>query len=264
MADNANRSSKTIMKTAPAFPLKTAITLSALLIVVWLAGNEPLFILLNGALNILPENIWQFITTLADPWVAPLLTFVILFRQVDFVRALLICSVLAVIANYSLKHGFDLPRPNHVMPPEQYILIGPDVQSPSFPSGHTITIFAMMGVISFWNQVSLTSRLLFTLATFIALSRIAVGVHWPMDLIFGSLVGWLVAWFAVSINCRLESDMQPYLKMALYSVVLLGAIWAVVNKTPYPAAQWFSTAVALFAIAYSLRSLTELMHRQKG
>lgn len=253
------------MKTAPLFPLKTTISLFVLLLVMWLSGvNEPLFTFLNKTLQLLPQGFWQFITTLADPWVAPLLTFVILFRQVNFVRALLICSVIAVIANYSLKHGFDIPRPNNVLPPKDFFLIGPDVQSPSFPSGHTITIFAMMGVISFWNQVNLTSRLLFTLAAFIALSRIAVGVHWPMDLVFGALIGWLVAWLAVSLNSRLESNMQPYVQMALYGIVLLGAIWAVINKTPYPQAQWLSTAISLFAIAYSLRSLTELMHRQKG
>ena len=253
------------MKTAPKFPLITSVSLLVVLVLIWLTGiNEPLFSWLNNALTILPAGFWEFTTTLSDPWAAPLLTFVIFFRQAGFVRALMIGSAIAVIANYSLKYGFDIPRPNHVLQEGSFVLIGPDVQSPSFPSGHTITIFAMMGLVSFWNGVKLTSGLLFGFAALIALSRIALGVHWPADIVFGALVGWLVAWLAVFINSRCPAEVPKGMKMGMYGVILLCAIWSVINKTPYPTGQWLSTAVSLFTIAYSLRTLTELMHRQTG
>lgn len=253
------------MKTSPKFPVITSISLLLILVLIWLSGiNKPLFSVLNSTFTILPAGFWEFTTTLSDPWAAPLLTFVIFFRQASFVRALVIASVIAVIANYSLKYGFDIPRPNNVLPEGDFVLIGPDIQSPAFPSGHTITIFAMMGLVSFWNGVKLTSGLLFGFAALIALSRIALGIHWPADIVFGALIGWLTAWLAVFINSRCTAEIPSKIRMAMYGVVLLCAIWSVINKTPYPTGQWLSTAISLFAIAYSLRTLTELMHRQKG
>ncbi|WP_158278768.1 phosphatase PAP2 family protein [Leucothrix arctica] len=257
--------SNNLKHTAPSFPLITVISLVLLLATTLLSGfDKSLFLFLNESFSALPASFWEFTTTLSDPWVAPLLTFVIFFRQPNFVRALLICSLISLVANYSLKHGFDFPRPNHVLAEGEFNLIGPDIQSPSFPSGHTLVIFVMMGLVSFWNNVKLTSGLLFGMAALIALSRIALGVHWPSDVIFGALVGWLTAWLAVVLNNRLEAEINTNVKMGLYGVVLLCAIWSIINKTPYSTGQWLNTAVALFAVAYSLRTLTELMHRQKG
>ncbi|RVU82784.1 phosphatase PAP2 family protein [Leucothrix sargassi] len=253
------------MNKTPSFPLIPVISLSVILVLLLISGvDQPLFFALNSAFSALPNGFWEFTTTLSDPWVAPLLTFVIFFRQASFVRALIICVVLALIANYGLKYGFDIARPNHVLSADQFNLIGVDIQSPSFPSGHTLTIFAVLGLVGFWNQVALTGRLLFALAVLIALSRIALGVHWPSDIVFGALVGWLVAWSAVVLNQRLPTEIEPKFQMGMFGVVLLCAIWSVTHKTPYPTGQWLSTAVALFAIAYSLRTLTELMHREKG
>ena len=252
-------------KTTPTFPLITVIILVIMLAATLLSGiDEPLFTFLNQSFSTLPAGFWAFTTTLSDPWVAPLLTFVIFFRQANFVRALLICAVIALISSYGFKYGFDVARPNHVFEQGQFRLIGVDIQSPSFPSGHTLTIFTMLGLVSFWNNVKLTTRLLFSLAFLIALSRIALGVHWPSDLLFGALLGWLGAWLAVFLNSRFDAEIKPSRQMGLYFVVLLCAIWSVTHKTPYPTGQWLSTAVSLFAIAYSLKTLTGLMHRQKG
>jgi undecaprenyl-diphosphatase len=58
----------------------------------------------------------------------------------------------------------------------------------SFPSGHSknaFTAFVILG--SKWKRLRLP---LAVLACLIPVSRVYVGVHWPFDVIVGSIVGW--------------------------------------------------------------------------
>lgn len=62
----------------------------------------------------------------------------------------------------------------------------------SFPSGHAAGSFASAAALS---QVWLPGRVVFwTLATLISVSRIYVGVHYPLDVLGGALLGLACAW----------------------------------------------------------------------
>ena len=65
--------------------------------------------------------------------------------------------------------------------------LGPPTTTHSFPSGHAATSFACATVLA-----AVAPRLrvpLFALATLIALSRLYNGVHFPLDVIAGALLG---------------------------------------------------------------------------
>lgn len=58
----------------------------------------------------------------------------------------------------------------------------------SFPSGHATLSFALATVLSIrWPRGRVVW---FTLAALVALSRVALGVHWPSDVIVGAGIGW--------------------------------------------------------------------------
>ena len=61
----------------------------------------------------------------------------------------------------------------------------------SFPSGHSTFFFTLSFVIWFYNQ-ELGSWMLLN-SFLIGLSRIFVGVHYPLDILGGSFLGYLVA-----------------------------------------------------------------------
>ena len=83
-------------------------------------------------------------------------------------------------------------------------------------------------------------------------------------MLFGALLGGVIGWLAVEINSRLNEEVPEKLALAGYFIALFSGIYCLINKTAYPSGQWLSTAVALFCIAYALRSITKLLHREKG
>ena len=67
----------------------------------------------------------------------------------------------------------------------------------SFPSNHAANSFVFATVLSYFydkNRISL-----YILASTIAFSRVYVGVHYPLDIIFGSIIGSIISWIILSL-----------------------------------------------------------------
>ena len=67
----------------------------------------------------------------------------------------------------------------------------------SFPSNHAANSFVFATVLSYFydkNRISL-----YILASTIAFSRVYVGVHYPLDIIFGSIIGYIISWMILSL-----------------------------------------------------------------
>ena len=67
----------------------------------------------------------------------------------------------------------------------------------SFPSNHAANSFAFATVLSYFYDKN--KIILFCIATTIAFSRVYVGVHYPMDIIFGAFIGYTISWITLSI-----------------------------------------------------------------
>ena len=67
----------------------------------------------------------------------------------------------------------------------------------SFPSNHAANSFAFATVLSyFYDKYKV---LLYSAASVIAFSRVYVGVHYPLDILFGSMLGYIFSWIILSI-----------------------------------------------------------------
>jgi len=73
-----------------------------------------------------------------------------------------------------------------------------------FPSGHATIAFAVLG--SLWVTMTDRKKLLiyalpvFAIASLIAISRVALGVHEPIDILMGALIGILITCIAHLLN----------------------------------------------------------------
>lgn len=108
----------------------------------------------------------------------------------------LVASGLAYVLRFILGWLIARPRPFAGLSNVQQLVSFTEKQD-SFPSGHAALAFALAFFIfkhdRDWGVAFLV------LATLIALGRVFVGVHYPLDVLGGALVGWisagLVWWF---------------------------------------------------------------------
>ena len=97
----------------------------------------------------------------------------------------LVAVLLGDLSAHFLRVAIDRPRPWRRYALPHTLVHAP--RDPSFPSGHTTIAFACATVLTF-----LQPRLgpaLFLLAAAIGFSRIYVGVHYPLDVLGGAVLG---------------------------------------------------------------------------
>lgn len=98
-------------------------------------------------------------------------------------------ALCALVTNLILKPLVARPRPCHVSP--EVPLLIPCPMDYSFPSGHTMSSFAAAVIITFANP--LFGIFSFLLAAAISFSRLYLFVHYPSDVLAGSLFGAMTA-----------------------------------------------------------------------
>ena len=112
--------------------------------------------------------------------------------------------LLANVVVYLLKEIVAEPRPFLVLP--NVIQLVSESEDYGFPSGHAASSFSVMMVIGLKYRLHIkgkTYRLLYPLLAFaslIAFSRVYIGVHYPLDVLFGAIVGILSAVLMIYIG----------------------------------------------------------------
>ena len=127
----------------------------------------------------------------------------------------------ALLVNQVISRLWDRPRPfvSHHAATQLLAAPSPD---PSFPSDHAAAAFAIAFAVLAFSRYGGAAFL--AVATLIGLTRIALGLHYPSDVLAGIVVGWAAALLVTRVAQR------PLARLvALVSRVtdpLLAPVWA--------------------------------------
>lgn len=122
-------------------------------------------------------------------------------------ESLLSGLLISAILCKTLKELFLIPRPAEILNQDSFVIVGRTLHGfSSLPSGHSITVFMILTVVMFaflpQNSIKKLGWVFIFLAFgyAIAFSRVAVGAHFPFDVIVGSIVGYISGLSGILIN----------------------------------------------------------------
>ena len=219
------------------------------------AEQTPIFMAVNAVTALNPQ-LWAGLTLLGDTAVALcVMTPVLLFRPTIWMGVLAAIPA-GGLTSLTLKWFFDAPRPADILALTDFHVVGSVLSGYSFPSGHTITAFAMAGAV--WACVRMAQRknsaqvdaetdqdnnanlswltwmalaFVFLLAVLVGISRIAVGAHWPFDVLAGACVGWLAGLNGAYIAHRWQSAWQTTRSVWLLHFLCFALSLDLLNRT---------------------------------
>lgn len=175
--------------------------------------NEQLFLVISGYAGISAtlDSFFLFVTTPLMFIIASIATvWAVMVRPLRAhdpevrLRALrdavfFVVSCLFVWAIVELIKGtVAFPRPHQYFYGVRTLLVYGDFDS--FPSLHAAFSFALASII--YTQQKTLGILLFIGALLVSFSRVFVGVHFPIDVIVGAVIGGVVPWVLRSITAR--------------------------------------------------------------
>ncbi|NVK32435.1 MAG: phosphatase PAP2 family protein [Gammaproteobacteria bacterium] len=173
----------------------------------------------NRVSRVFGDLFWGSISEFGDAHLVLPLVVLLCLRKPSDGWTIAIAVIGAAVAAGGLKDFFDAPRPS-MENVYQLHVIGPEVKTRSFPSGHTLTAFTGLGLIALLRQ----QYLWLVMAALVALSRMAMGAHWLADVLFGAGLGLLVALAAAWAHGRIRSGGRKLNWTVLPVLALFAAI----------------------------------------
>jgi len=177
--------------------------------------DKELMVHLNGLGSESWDQFWILATNQMSWIPLYLIFFYLIFSSLGWKKGLALVALTAVLITFSdqftvfLKDSFERLRPNNDPSVNSMIRILKNNKSFSFVSGHATTSMA----VSLLMFLTLRKNFPYTWLFFIwplmfAYSRIYIGVHFPMDVLCGALLGAGIGYLFYFLSLRMFSYMD--------------------------------------------------------
>ena len=231
----------------------------------WMHWWEPgMFLAINGWGLVLPAVVWTGLSLLGNGWALLALTSPLMVWAPRLMWAWLCAAPFAALAARLGKGLLESPRPAAVVDNAHMRIVGEVLHNVSMPSGHTTTAFAVASALYFALPAAQRWRhaWMWFLAFGAGISRIAVGAHWPGDVVVGMALGIGCGLLGNGLLGRLPDKFCSVRSLAMRSVAVLVAL-AVYHLTTEALdfdenqpVQWVLAVVAAASLlAFAMRSV---------
>ena len=162
--------------------------------------------------------------TVAGEMMIPVLVILIIYWCVDKKKGLVSAMSLltALMTTQIIKAIVRYPRPFMMYPD---LIKGGRISTAtgySFPSGHSTTASSFYGSVAMLFRSRAVRIIAVLLIIAVPLSRLYLGVHWPMDVIGGTAIGLASAMFLVPVFCTVYDDEKAFLRLTMiYGSIML-------------------------------------------
>lgn len=172
-------------------------------------------------------------------------------------RQLALILTLSIMSNFLLKGIFALPRPYVINPDVATVEAIATAGNFSFPSGHAQGVMTVWGAIACFQQKRWLWWIAGVIIFLVSLSRIYLGVHFPVDVIAGLILG--ILWITLGLWIgRVERLPQADLSQKLM-MWLSGAILAIAVP---PAASLIGIFMGFFPVAKVIHQPPQQWHQR--
>ncbi|MCL2162383.1 MAG: phosphatase PAP2 family protein [Betaproteobacteria bacterium] len=200
-------------------------------------ANKDGFLMGNAVAQWLPPSLWAGITNLGSVYGTFCLIASMLAWRPRWAATLLLTVPFGSLYTFGIKQWVELPRPAATLAPETFHVIDSTLLEQSFPSGHTLTAFVAAGIVVFCSRQRL-AWLALPVAMLVAFSRIAVGAHWPLDLLAGAAGGWATAAIGCALSARWRFWENVHGQRILAGIALVCVPIFFFEDTQYPRGAW--------------------------
>lgn len=231
-----------------AFPFLTdmIVCLAVLALLYLLNVNQKLFLLGNRLPDYTGSFLWANLTIFGDALLAAVLLFPFIRKKPKLIWTALLAAVVATLLVHTLKPLLNVPRPAAVLNNDVINIIGPAHHHRAFPSGHTASAFTVAGVVMIYSQRYWQRIAVYLLAWSAGISRMAVGVHWPADVLCGATIGLFGAACGFWLVNKLKREQNRTAQLIWGGVFIIAALVLLLfHDSRYPQAIWMQRIIAV-------------------
>lgn len=234
----------------------------------WLHVWEPgLFVFINQLCLPVAAPVWTALSSLGNGWGVLAVTAPLLRFAPRLMWAWMCAAPFAILFARVGKGLLVSPRPAAEVDNTLIRIVGEVLHNVSMPSGHTTTAFAVASAIFFALPREQRRRhwWLLLLAAGTGLSRIAVGAHWPGDVVVGASLGLLAGLLGNVLLAAMPARCHAagHWGLRLVALLVLGAVYFLLTEeldfAENLSLQWLLAGVALLSVgAFAMRSAKAL------